>query len=54
MIISKNYAKKLEKNGKAKIESATTSLDGDSYAIVTRFDLQRVDHFRYDVKMRVV
>ena len=46
MIISKSYAKKLEKNGSATIENSTTEMDGDSYQIVTRHDKQRVDHFK--------
>ncbi len=45
MIITKTYAKKLVKAGKARIEGYLTELDGEQYMIVTRFDLQRTDHY---------
>ena len=52
MIITKKYAQKLVKGGKAKIEGRTTDQArwqdrdmGKTYAIVTRYDLQRTDHY---------
>jgi hypothetical protein len=47
MIVSKKYAKQLIKRGKAKIEG-NLKPDGLGivYVILTRYDLQRVDHFR--------
>lgn len=49
MIISKTYAKKLEAQGKAKIENCTTrkseSPDATEYRLVTRYDVQRIDHY---------
>jgi hypothetical protein len=44
MIISKKYAQKLVREGKAKIEGRTT----DGYIIITRYDLQRTDHYDDD------
>jgi len=45
MIISKSYALKLVREGKARIEGKCFD-DGWTYVIVTRFDLQRTDHYR--------
>lgn len=52
MIISKKYAMRLIKQGKARIEGecVLNGRFGDSrepiYKILTRFDLQRTDHFK--------
>ena len=52
MIISKRYAQKLVREGKATIEGRTTTGNywGDSigtiYTIVIRHDLQRTDHYK--------
>ncbi len=49
MIISKAYGKKLIKAGKATAVKGDTCTDnGRRYQIVTRMDIQRVDH--YEVK----
>ena len=52
MIITKNYAKKLVRQGKAKIEGRTTDQarwqdrhQGTTYVIVTRYDKTRTDHY---------
>lgn len=47
MVISKNHARSLEKQGRAKIEKGYIVLqgNGDKYQMVTRYDLQRVDHY---------
>lgn len=46
MIISKKYAVKLIKAGKAKVESALKPDDqGRVYVAITRYDLQRTDHY---------
>ena len=46
MIISKAYAQKLIKVGKATaIEGDTCTDNGRQYQIVTRLDVQRVDHY---------
>ncbi len=44
MIISKLTATKLAKSGKATIEDCTTAMDGKTYRLVTRHDIQRMDH----------
>ena len=53
MVISKKYAQKLIKGGKARIIGRTTTAPtwderayGETYIIVDRSDLQRVDHIR--------
>ena len=53
MIISKSYAQRLVKAGKAKIHGRTTTAPrwidrayGTTYVIVTRYDLQRTDHYK--------
>jgi len=43
MIISKKYADKLIKNGKANIIGKTYN-NGKTYLILNRYDLQRTDH----------
>lgn len=43
MTITKKYAKKLIKNNVAKYEGNCIN-NGIEYAIITRYDLQRVDH----------
>ncbi|MEN6535454.1 MAG: hypothetical protein ABFD89_17455 [Bryobacteraceae bacterium] len=49
MIISKKYAQKLVREGKATLEPSTTVDDsGHHWQIVTRRDLQRVDHYQVD------
>ena len=52
MIITKKYAQQLVRDGKAKIEGQTTDQArwqdrdmGKTYTIVTRYDLQRTDHY---------
>jgi hypothetical protein len=46
MIISKAYAQKLIKAEKATATEGDTCTDnGRTYQIVTRLDLQRVDHY---------
>jgi hypothetical protein len=46
MIISKAYAQKLIKNGQATAVKGDTCTDnGRHYQIVTRLDVQRVDHY---------
>jgi ASC-1-like (ASCH) protein len=47
MIISKKYAIQLVKQGKAKIEGKLKPDDrGTVYTIITRYDLQRTDHYK--------
>jgi len=47
MIISRKYALLLARAGQATIEECSTTDDrGRRWVIVTRHDLQRVDHFR--------
>jgi hypothetical protein len=49
MIISKAYAKRLIKAGKARAVKGDTCTDnGRQYQIVTRLDVQRVDHYEID------
>ncbi len=49
MIISKAYAKRLTKAGRARSVKGDTCTDnGMTYQIVTRLDVQRVDH--YEIK----
>ena len=45
MIISRSYANKLVKAGKATLDGATYH-DGARWQIVVRHDLRRVDHYR--------
>jgi hypothetical protein len=46
MIISKAYAKRLIKAGKTTATEGDTCTDnGRTYQIVTRLDVQRVDHY---------
>ncbi len=46
MIITRKYARRLARTGKATIEQyASTDDRGRRWAIVTRHDLQRVDHY---------
>jgi hypothetical protein len=44
MIISRGYANKLVRDGKATL-SGSTRHDGKRYQIVNRHDIQRVDHY---------
>ena len=44
MIITKQYAKRLIKLGKARAEG-TCLHDNARYVIITRYDMQRVDHY---------
>ena len=53
MVISKKYAQKLVREGKARIVGRTTTATtwddrayGDIYRVVNRLDIQRVDHYR--------
>jgi len=48
MIISKKYALKLIKDGKATADSGRTCDNGKMYVIITRYDLQRTDHYEDD------
>ena len=49
MIISKAYAMRLIKAGKAIAKRGDTCTDnGRRYQIVTRLDLQRVDHYEVE------
>jgi hypothetical protein len=49
MIISKAYAQKLIKAGKATAVKGDTCTDnGRTHQIVTRLDLQRDDHYEVD------
>ncbi len=47
MIISRGYANKLVREGKATKDGATY-VDKQRYQIVVRHDLQRVDHYPLD------
>lgn len=44
MIITRSYANKLVRAGKAVLDGATTT-NGQRYQIVDRLDIQRVDHY---------
>ena len=44
MIISRQYADRLIRQGKAKAEGTTTTDDGERMLILTRYDIQRTDH----------
>ncbi len=56
MIISKAYAQRLVREGKAKIEDTRTTDQprwedramGKTYRVVTRYDVQRTDHYEED------
>lgn len=49
MIINRKTAEKLIKDGRAVVEGALKPDDkGRVYAILTRYDLQRTDHYRID------
>ena len=49
MIITKAYAKLLIKSGRATATDGDTCTDnGKRYQIVTRLDVQRVDHYEID------
>lgn len=45
MLITKKYARRLISQGKA-TRSGVTTKDEKRYAILTRHDLHRVDHYR--------
>lgn len=53
MIITKKYTQRLVKAGKAKLEDSRTTdqscwqdrYQGKTYRIITRYDLQRTDHY---------
>jgi hypothetical protein len=45
MIISRKYARSLIRANKAKRAGTTLGEDGGYYAVIIRFDLQRVDHY---------
>lgn len=45
MIISRKYALSLIRANKAKRVGTTLGENGGEYAIIIRFDLQRVDHY---------
>lgn len=47
MIISRKYAIKLIKSGKAKRDGIVTS-NSLNYVIIIRYDLQRIDHYLFD------
>lgn len=46
MIITKGYADKLISRGDAKLGPITHDDEGSRWQAVTRYDLQRVDHYR--------
>ena len=46
MIITKEYADRLIKQGRAAVSGRTVSENGVYYVIVDRYDLQRTDHYR--------
>ena len=46
MVITKRYAKRLIKMGKAKAEGIMKKSNGEEFMILTRFDLQRTDHYK--------
>jgi len=48
MIITLKYAKKLIRDGKACDHGVVTD-DGKKYMVITRYDLQRVDHAEVDL-----
>ncbi len=49
MIITKAYAKRLIKAGKATAKTGDTCTGcGRTYQIVTRLDIKRVDHYEID------
>lgn len=48
MIISKKYAKQLLAAKKAQIETGLLDNDGEYNVAITRFDIQRTDHFVCD------
>ena len=46
MIITKKYALRLIKQGKAKVETGVIDNDGQvRYIAITRYDVRRTDHF---------
>lgn len=47
MIITKKYAKKLIREGKAE-EVCVVWHDGERYMTVTRYDVQRDDHYKME------
>lgn len=48
MFISKKYALKLIKQGKAECIGIATSIDDTEYWIINRFDIHRTDHVIVD------
>ena len=48
MIISKKYADRLIRKGKAVETALVTTENGDTYQAIDRLDRQRVDHYRVD------
>lgn len=48
MIVSRKYARALIRANKAKRAGTTIGDDGGYYAVIIRFDRQRVDH--YEIK----
>jgi hypothetical protein len=46
MIISRKYARALIRANKAKRAGTTIGDDGGYYAVIIRFDRQRVDHYK--------
>ncbi|HMQ73260.1 MAG TPA: hypothetical protein PKA84_01405 [Rubrivivax sp.] len=44
MIITKRYAQRLIRAGKASLDGSAYS-DGKTYAVIVRHDLLRVDHY---------
>lgn len=45
MIINAKTGRKLIASGNANFESAVTTSDGRRYAAITRYDIQRTDHY---------
>ena len=48
MIISKNYALRLIRQGKAAKGGTTTDSVGNRYIVLDRYDLARTDHYYED------
>lgn len=51
MIISRKYAQKLIRDGKARVTGIVHD-NGKQYAILTRYDKQSTDHYQIDSGMR--
>ena len=45
MVINRKTGRKLVRDGKAAVETSITADDGRRYAAITRYDIQRTDHY---------